>query len=328
MKNRFGILWILWTLVGVALIYGVSASESENDTASIVANVVSLSPLLGALLAFGSVKASLEFNDWLHQDQKSLYYIAGTISFLFVLPGFLTLKFNPYYSVIFAAVVFAVFGVLKQAKTLDFTLTWADLALWMLLWIPFDLRWSMELLPAVNGSYAWWSIAISLIAVIGWSGYRGADIGFNLVPKIKDVGIALFALVVIMAFVVPPGLLTGFLNFNIPETYNVPKLAIHFVGLFLTVALPEELFFRGILLRGLDKMFSKKWIPLVISSLAFGLMHWNNVSTLSTQITYVFLAAIAGMGYGWAYRKSGNSLFAAILVHTLVDWVWKLFLAG
>lgn len=328
MKNRFGILWILWTLVGVALIYGVSASESENDTASIVANVVSLSPLLGALLAFGSVKASREFNDWLHQDQKSLYYIAGTISFLFVLPGFLTLKFNPYYSVIFTAVVFAVFGVLKQAKTLDFTLTWADLALWMLLWIPFDLRWSMELLPAVNGSYAWWSIAISLIAVIGWSGYRGADIGFNLVPKFKDLSIALTALAIIMAFVVPPGLLTGFLKFNVPETYNIPKLAIHFVGLFLTVALPEELFFRGILLRGLDKMFSKKWIPLVISSLAFGLMHWNNVSTLSTQITYVFLAAIAGMGYGWAYRKSGNSLFAAILVHTLVDWVWKLFLAG
>jgi membrane protease YdiL (CAAX protease family) len=57
-------------------------------------------------------------------------------------------------------------------------------------------------------------------------------------------------------------------------------------------------------------------------------MHWNNVSGLSTQITYISLAAIAGMGYGWAYRKSGNNLFAAILVHTLVDWTWKLILAG
>jgi membrane protease YdiL (CAAX protease family) len=75
-------------------------------------------------------------------------------------------------------------------------------------------------------------------------------------------------------------------------------------------------------------MFARKWIPLVISSLAFGLMHWNNVSGLSTQITYVSLATIAGIGYGWAYRKSGNNLLAAILVHTLVDWVWKLCLAG
>jgi membrane protease YdiL (CAAX protease family) len=131
-----------------------------------------------------------------------------------------------------------------------------------------------------------------------------------------------------MVLVVPPGLLTGFLSFHLPQTYPIPKLTIHFVGLFLTVALPEELFFRGILLRGLDKMFSKKWIPLVVSSLAFGLMHWNNANTLSTQITYICLAAISGVGYGWAYRKSGNNLFAAILVHTLVDWTWKLFLAS
>jgi len=105
-------------------------------------------------------------------------------------------------------------------------------------------------------------------------------------------------------------------------------LAVQFVGLFLTVALPEELFFRGILLRGLEKVFVKKWIPLVISSMAFGLMHWNNVDTLSTQITYVSLATIAGLGYGWAYRKSGNNLLAAMLVHTLVDSIWKLFLTN
>jgi membrane protease YdiL (CAAX protease family) len=186
----------------------------------------------------------------------------------------------------------------------------------------------MQMLPAINDSYTWWSIAISTIGVIGWYGYRRADIGFNLVPRLKDIGIAFLALAFIMVLVVPPGLLTGFLAFHIPQSFNIPKLTLHFLGLFLTVALPEELFFRGILLRGLDKMFSRKWIPLVISSLAFGLMHWNNVSTLSTQITYVCLAAIAGLGYGWAYRKSGNNLIAAILVHTLVDWTWKLFLAG
>jgi membrane protease YdiL (CAAX protease family) len=328
MKNRFGILWVIWTLFSVALIYGISVSDSKLSTISIVTNVLSLSPLIGLLLALGSEKASGQFNEWLLGNPNSLVYVAGGISLLAMLPGILTFNFNPYYWVIFAASVFAVLGVLKQAKNEEYSFTWTDLALWILLWIPFDLRWSMELLPGVSEAYTWCSIAISVIAVIGWSGYRGADIGFNLVPKFKDIRVALTALAIIMAFVVPPGLITGFLKFNVPESYNIPKLALHFVGLFLTVALPEELFFRGILLRGLDKMFSKKWIPLVISSLAFGLMHWNNVSTLSTQITYVALAAVAGMGYGWAYRKSGNSLFAAILVHTLVDWVWKLILAG
>jgi membrane protease YdiL (CAAX protease family) len=326
MKKRFVLLWAIWTLVGVALIYGASISDSKNSVANVIANVLSLSPLFGLLFALGSSKASQQFNNWLQKDKNSLFYVAGGISFLFILPGLVTCKFDPYYSVIFTVIVFAVFGVLKQMGNQEFSLTWTDLAIWILLWIPFDLRWYMEILPATNDTYTWWSIAISVIGVIGWYGYRRADIGFNLVPRLKDIGIAFLALILIMVLVVPPGLLTGFLTFHFPQTFNIPKLALHFVGLFLTVALPEELFFRGILLRGLDKMYTKKWIPLVVSSLAFGLMHWNNASTLSTQITYVCLAAIAGLGYGWAYRKSGNNLFAAILVHTLVDWTWKLLL--
>jgi membrane protease YdiL (CAAX protease family) len=196
----------------------------------------------------------------------------------------------------------------------------------MILWIPFDLRWFMKMYPLLD--YTWWSIAISVVAVIGWYGYRNADIGYRLVPNLKDLYIALIALAGIMVLVVPPGLITGFLTFAVPETFDIPKLAAHFIGLFLTVALPEELFFRGLLLRGLEKVSSKKWVPMVVSSLAFGLMHWNNVSTLPTQITYVALATIAGLGYAWAYKKSGNNLLAAILTHTLVDWVWKLVLAG
>jgi hypothetical protein len=65
MKYRFGILWAIWTLIGAALIYGISASESKNSTISIIANVLSLSPLIGLMLALGSVKASQKFNDWI-----------------------------------------------------------------------------------------------------------------------------------------------------------------------------------------------------------------------------------------------------------------------
>ena len=319
MKNKFVILWVMWTLVGGALIYGIAASDTKSTMISIIANVLSLAPLMGIMVALGSVKAFSRFNDWLHSDPKSHYYVAGGISLLFMLPGILLFKFDPYFLVIFATIVFAAFGVLKQAKEKVFILTWTDLLLWMVLWIPFDLRWYMGMLPAGSDSYAWFSVALSVIAIIGWNGYRNAGIGYNLVPTLKDLRVVGLSMLIIMAFVLPPGLLTGFLTFSMPESYNVPKLIFQFIGLFLTVALPEELFFRGILLGGMEKMFSKKWIPLVISSLAFGLMHWNNVNTLSTQITYVSLAAVAGMGYGWAYRKSGNNIIAAILVHTLVD---------
>ena len=326
MRNRFIPLWIIWTLLGAVLMYVVAASDSNKSIISILGTVVSLSPLLGLMLALGSPEGSRQFHEWLRGNKNSMYFMVGGISLLFTIPGLLTWNFNPYYTIIFTFIVFVVFGVLKQVKDEKFTLNWNDVAIWILLWIPFDLRWYMEMQP--NLDYTWWSVAVSVIGIIGWQGYRGANIGYRLVPNFKDLYITLLALIGIMVLVIPPGLLTGFLTFSIPESYDFPKLAAHFIGLFLTVALPEELFFRGILLRGLEKVFSKKWIPMVISSVAFGLMHWNNVGDLSTQIIYVSLATIAGLGYGWAYLKSGNNLFAAILVHTLVDWIWKLFLTG
>ena len=101
MKNRFVILWIIWTFVGTALIYGISASDTKSSIMSIIANILSLAPLMGIMLALGSVKAFQRFNDWVHGDQNSHYYIAGGISILFMLPGILMFKFDPYFSVIF-----------------------------------------------------------------------------------------------------------------------------------------------------------------------------------------------------------------------------------
>ena len=326
MQKRLPILWLIWTLMGAALIFAVASSDSKNTTLSVVAMVISTSPLLGLLLALGSPKALQEFKAWLQKDNNSISYVAGGIAVLFALPGLMTNTFNPYTTAIFAFIVFAVFGSLKRLSSESFKLSWNDIALWMLLWIPFDLRWSMEMHSLLG--YTWWAIALSVIAVIGWQGYRNADIGFNLVPKFKDLYVTLLALLMIMVVVVPAGLITGFLTFAIPEKFNVAKSAAHFIGLFLTVALPEELFFRGLLLRGLEKVSSKKWVPMVVSSLAFGLMHWNNVSGLDTQITYITLATLAGLGYAWAYKKSGNNILAAILTHTLVDWIWRLILAG
>ena len=326
MKSRFILYWIIWTLLGALLMYSVVSSDKDISPPALYGIICSFAPLLGIMLALGAPKGSTWFKEWLIKDKNSIYYIAGGLTLLFAIPGLFTNSFDPYYSIIFLFIVLAIFGVLKQNSHPDFKLSWSDLSLWMLLWIPFDLRWYNDMQAHLD--YNWWAMAISVIAIIGWYGYRGANIGYNLVPKLKDFPIAIVALLMITALTIPPGLITDFLTFSIPETYDVPKLAAHFLGLFLTVALPEELFFRGILYKGLENVSSKKWVPMVVSSLAFGLMHWNNVSDLSMQLTYITLATFAGMGYAWAYKKSGNSLFAAILTHTLVDWVWKLFLAG
>lgn len=79
----------------------------------------------------------------------------------------------------------------------------------------------------------------------------------------------------------------------------------------LLVALAEEAMFRGYLQEALQR----RWRELrhgatyatALSALAFGLVHaaggWR----------WVLLASLAGLAYGWAYRKGG--LFGAVLAH-------------
>ncbi len=329
MRSKFYRLFALWTSLAAILMYFAIKNLTAVNLLAALAVVIGLSPAIGLLLTLSSDGAMNYFKSLLKNKKNALYHTAGALSILFVLPALLTKSFNPYFAAIFFITTLGIFGSLKQLKSVKYRLSWMDLIIWLLLWIPFDLRWTMELLPAVDTvSYTWWSIVISLLAVIAWVGFREADIGYRLAPDGKDVLVALTALALIMVLVIPPGLLSGFLTFAIPDSFKITKHTAHFIGLFLTVALPEELFFRGILLKGLYELFTTKWIALLISSLAFGLMHWNNVDSLSLKIIYVSLASVAGVGYGWAFQKSGNKLFAPILTHTLVDWIWKLLLSA
>lgn len=79
----------------------------------------------------------------------------------------------------------------------------------------------------------------------------------------------------------------------------------------LLVALAEEAVFRGYLQQALQRRWSEirhgAWYATAVSALAFGLVHagggWR----------WVLLATLAGLVYGWAYRKGG--LLAAVLAH-------------
>jgi hypothetical protein len=90
---------------------------------------------------------------------------------------------------------------------------------------------------------------------------------------------------------------------------------------FLLVAIPEEMFFRGILQNLLETRF-KPWIALVIAAVLFGLSHFNKGASFNWR--YVLLAAIAGVFYGRAWRAR-RELLASIIAHTAVDVVWSLW---
>ena len=128
-----------------------------------------------------------------------------------------------------------------------------------------------------------------------------------------------------MIAAIPIGIATEFLTLpHIPEA-NILEMILVFLGIFLTVALPEEMVFRVIIQNGLEDYFKpdQAW---VIASIFFGLVHWNNAATVFSKVVYCILATVAGFFYGYAYKETRN-IFAPALTHTLVDWIWRFFLA-
>jgi membrane protease YdiL (CAAX protease family) len=82
------------------------------------------------------------------------------------------------------------------------------------------------------------------------------------------------------------------------------------INLFFT-CLAEEAFFRGYLQRELANSSRASIMPgvaLVIAALIFGLLHFKGGPT------YVAAGAFAGLGYGWAYLRTGR-IEAAMAVH-------------
>jgi hypothetical protein len=55
------------------------------------------------------------------------------------------------------------------------------------------------------------------------------------------------------------------------------------------------------------------------ASVLFGFSHITNLGFPNWR--YVILASIAGVFYGWTWRRTG-SIFASAIVHALVDVTW------
>jgi membrane protease YdiL (CAAX protease family) len=87
------------------------------------------------------------------------------------------------------------------------------------------------------------------------------------------------------------------------------------VNLFFT-CVAEEALFRGFLQNQLTQLLSQ-WtygstISLILTSILFGLVHFPG------GWSYVFLATVAGLFYGYAYFKA-QKIEASIWVHFLVN---------
>jgi membrane protease YdiL (CAAX protease family) len=96
---------------------------------------------------------------------------------------------------------------------------------------------------------------------------------------------------------------------------------------FVTVALTEEVLFRGILMPWFEHVMPSKhgWFGVVCSSLVFGAMHWPRRTGVEARLIYVLLAVIAGVIYALTAKLS-RGLFGSALLHALTDTAWAVVL--
>lgn len=148
----------------------------------------------------------------------------------------------------------------------------------------------------------------------------GAIVGYSYIPRWRDLGIGLREWLFFAPFGIGLGLALHFIHFF----SRVPSPAVAagaWLVTFFLVAVPEELFFRGLLLNLLIPRLGRRG-ALLTSAILFGLSHFNKGARFNWR--YVLLASIAGIFYGRAWLDR-RRIFSSAITHTAVDVTWSLW---
>ena len=144
--------------------------------------------------------------------------------------------------------------------------------------------------------------------------------GYALVPQASDIGIGLREWLFYAPIGIGLGALLSFTHYHARVPTWTGVVAALMVT-FLLVAVPEEMFFRGLLQNLLESRL-KPGMALVVAALLFGLAHFNKGAAFNWK--YVLLATLAGVFYGRAW-SARHRVLASVITHTLVDVVWGMW---
>jgi membrane protease YdiL (CAAX protease family) len=197
---------------------------------------------------------------------------------------------------------------------------WRDALILLTLGLAVDLRWFDAAWPAgLRGLANLLLVDAGLYAFLGIRRLSGTGFDFHLHWSDWKTGLRE------LVFLAPPVLVLGIaLGFLHPHA-NLPaagKGALTWAGMFVFVAVPEELFFRAWVQNFLERRVARR-AALAIASVLFGLSHFNKRSA-HFNWRYILLATVAGIFYGRAWRER-RRVPASAITHTCVDWLWSLW---
>ena len=197
---------------------------------------------------------------------------------------------------------------------------WRDAFILLTLGLAVDLRWFDAAWPA--GLRGLGNLLLVDAGLYGFIGIRRlSGTGFDFHFRWSDWRTGLRELTFFAPMVIAMGLALGFIH---PHK-NAPRIGqavVSWIGIFVFVAVLEELFFRAWVQNILERRIGRRG-ALIIASVLFGLAHFNKRSA-HFNWQYVLLATIAGFFYGRAWREQ-RRVPASAITHTCVDWLWYLW---
>ena len=319
-RGFLGYAALLFAFWLAARVFGVDRAAGSHFTSTFACFGLLLAPYW--LLGFGTADRvrGLRFRRWLRVTAPAV--LAGPY-LLFALPRGV---FHIQYAVLFACLPVAMAAVFELAPPPD-RLAWQDVVVLLAVGLPVEFGWLRGAWPQPGlGSMP--KLLLMDAALYAFLVVRRVPgVGYDFRPRWRDVTVGLRE----WAGFAPVGIGLGLaLRFIRPQGY-VPSLGTAAAAWFTTfffVAIPEELFFRGLLQNLLEKSLARygearsRLLALAIAAPLFGLSHFNKPGPFNWR--YVVLATLAGVFYGRAWRDRRRLLCSGI-THATVDAVWSLW---
>jgi membrane protease YdiL (CAAX protease family) len=305
---------VLLTLL-VALLAAGQVSRSEHTFA---ATLLAFAGFLAVMLMFAGAGLPERLSKL--AGPAGAWLLGVVLLFLYLLYGLGTGTLTPPRTAALAAFLFLPLSVLAAAGDRA-PGSWHDFLTLGMIWAGVKFGPSHWLWPYPGGRLAYVFTVVTAVDL--------ALAGFLLLRRTKDVGyridwaagwtfhvagpLVLFALIAI-----PLGMYLHFIAYQ-PRLHEWRTLLPLSIGILFFTAWPEELLFRGLLQNLASRAVGNDTLGWIAASLLFGLSHISNLGFPNWR--YVLLASIAGLFYGWTWRRTG-SLFASALVHASVDILW------
>lgn len=211
--------------------------------------------------------------------------------------------------------VYALFPVRREG------LTWQDVVVMIVVAAPVYINWYRNIFSKpvyLDPMARLFVVALAAFAVLSVRPLAG--VGYEWRLKGGDWIEGAKQLAFYSAIGIPLGFVMKFIGWH-PRHEGPAAFVLTFVGIFLFIAVAEELFFRGMLQNLLEKTLANKHAARGIASALFGLSHIHHGFP---NWRYVIMAAIAGWFYGTAWHNR-RSLMASCVTHAGVDAMWHHF---